>query len=120
MTLVYVGLGGALGSLTRFHMGKFINERYARHIPLGTLVINITGAILLGYVVTVGKSQSIQLFLADGFLGAYTTFSTFMYEGYTLIQEGEQKNAIKYLLFSIFIGIVGFYLGTKLGHFILK
>lgn len=112
MNLVYVCAGGAAGSLARYHLGKLLNERYAAYIPVGTLVINITGAFLLGVVVVAVKTESWQLLFADGFLGAYTTFSTFLYEGFMLYNEGERRNALGYLVGSVVIGLLGFGLGA--------
>lgn len=120
MNLVCIGVGGAAGSLVRFHLGKVLNERYAKYIPVGTLVINISGAFLLGIVVTAVKTESWQLLLADGFLGAYTTFSTFMYEGFMLFNEGERRNALGYLGGSIIIGLLGFGLGTADAAMLMK
>lgn len=120
INLVYVGVGGAAGSLVRFHLGKVLNERYAKYIPVGTLVINITGAFLLGIVVTSVKTESWQLLFVDGFLGAYTTFSTFLYEGFMLFNEGEKRNALGYLGGSILIGVLGFGLGTTVGAMLLQ
>jgi len=55
--------------------------------------------------------------LADGFLGAYTTFSTFMYEGFSLFKENEKLNAFTYIFASLFLGIIGFVIGAQLGKF---
>ena len=115
MTYVLVAIGGAAGSLVRYILGKFISEKSNNTFPIGTFIINITGAILLGIVSTVGVSNNMILLLADGFLGAYTTFSTFMYEGFNLFKEKENLNAFIYILCSLVLGIVGYYLGTKIG-----
>jgi fluoride exporter len=115
MDVIYVALGGAAGSIVRFQAGKALNERYARYVPVGTFLVNITGAFLLGLVTTSVKSKSWQLLVADGFLGAYTTFSTFLYEGYMLYQAGEKKRMALYLAGSLAAGVLGFGLGALLG-----
>lgn len=116
MNLVMVGIGGAAGSLARFYLGKFINEKHSKNYPVGTFIINVTGALLLGIVVTAVKGQTYQLLLADGFLGAYTTFSTFMYESFNLTQESEKVIAIKYITSSVINGIIGYGLGVWIGR----
>ena len=100
-----------LGSITRYMLGKWISERFNTIIPMGTFLINITGAFLLGIVSTIYTNGNLYLLLAEGYLGAYTTFSTFMYEGFNLFQENERKNAILYVLGTLFLGIIGFIIG---------
>jgi CrcB protein len=118
MDLFLVGAGGALGSLVRYQLGKAVTERSKTSFPAGTFIINITGAILLGLVSNLDVSKNMYLLLGDGFLGAYTTFSTFMYEGFNLFQENEKLNAFTYILGSLFLGIIGYVLGFELGKMI--
>jgi CrcB protein len=118
MDLFFVGIGGALGSLTRFQLGKIITEKSNTTFPIGTFIINITGAILLGIISSLGVSKNMYLLLGDGFLGAYTTFSTFMYEGFNLFQENEKMNAFTYILGSLFLGVLGYLIGFKMGKLI--
>ncbi|AKA70631.1 fluoride efflux transporter CrcB [Clostridium scatologenes] len=114
MEYLLVAIGGAAGSLVRYSLGKVISEKSNMNFPIGTFMINITGAILLGIVSSVPVSSNMMILLADGFLGAYTTFSTFMYEGFNLFQEREKINAFIYILGSLILGTVGFALGTKI------
>ena len=118
MEYLLVAIGGALGSLVRFLIGKRIAERIRTGFPVGTFFINITGAILLGTVSSVGLSGNMYSFLGTGFLGAYTTFSTFMYEGFNLFQDNEQMNALVYILGTFILGIIGFILGVQAVNFI--
>lgn len=118
MDYLLVGSGGILGSLVRYILGKFISERSNTVFPTGTFIINITGALLLGIVTSFGSNNGIFLFFGNGFLGAYTTFSTFMYEGFNLFQERKKLNAFTYVLGSLLIGIIGFIVGLKIGAFI--
>ena len=115
MELVFVGIGGALGSLARYKLGKIVTEKSNTTFPIGTFLINITGAILLGIVSALDAGRNIYLLLGDGFLGAYTTFSTFMYEGFHLFQENEEMNAFVYVLGSLFLGLIGYISGVELG-----
>jgi fluoride exporter len=115
MDLVIVGIGGALGSLTRYQLGRVTSQKFNTAFPIGTFIINITGAILLGMVSSLVVSHSVYLLLGDGFLGAYTTFSTFMYEGFTLFQKNKNLNKFTYILLSLLLGILGYALGFCLG-----
>lgn len=112
MEYIIVGVGGILGSITRYSLGKMISERYDTIVPVGTFIINITGALLLGIVSSLYSKGNLYLLLADGYLGAYTTFSAFMYEGFNLFQENEEKNAILYISGTLFLGIIGFIAGV--------
>ncbi|WML34087.1 fluoride efflux transporter CrcB [Clostridium sp. OS1-26] len=115
MEFLLVGTGGILGSITRYSLGKFISTHCKRQFPLGTAFINISGALLLGILSSAGASKNMYIFLGDGFLGAYTTFSTFMYEGFNLFESNKKLNAFIYILMSIVIGVVGYKIGFKLG-----
>jgi len=118
MNYLLVGCGGVLGSLVRYILGKFISQRSSTTFPTGTFIINITGALLLGIVSSFENYNGIYLFFGTGFLGAYTTFSTFMYEGFNLFQDREKLNAFIYILGSLLIGVLGFIIGLKIGQFI--
>jgi CrcB protein len=107
MEYLYVGLGGTLGSLVRYCLGKYISGKSKSVFPIGTFIINITGALLLGAVYHLKLNNSLYLFAAEGFLGAYTTFSTFMYEGFTLFHDNRKLNAAVYILGSILLGAIG-------------
>lgn len=112
---ILVGAGGAFGSIIRYTLGKYVSGHTKSEFPAGTFFINITGALLLGILTGAQINKSLYLFFGDGFLGAYTTFSTFMYEGFNLFQNREKLNAFIYILGSLFIGIIGFAIGLKIG-----
>lgn len=113
MNLLLVGIGGALGSIVRFQFGKIISRKSNRTLPLGTFIINITGALLLGILTSIDAGNNAYLLLGDGFLGAYTTFSTFMYEGFNLFRENEKLNAFTYIFGSLLLGIIGYFAGHE-------
>jgi len=113
--LVLIGIGGVLGGIARFELGKIMSQKADSTFPIGTFIINITGAFLLGIVTSMNLGNSFYLFFGEGFLGAYTTFSTFMYEGFNLFQENEKLNAFIYILGSFLLGILGFVIGLKFG-----
>lgn len=119
MSFLLIGLGGMLGALCRFHFGRLISLKFDAAFPLGTFVINVTGAVLLGLLTSVDAGDGVYFLLGDGFLGAYTTFSTFMYEGINLFRVKRHLNMIIYVLGTIFSGIVGYAWGYEIGKSII-
>ncbi len=111
MNFLLVGLGGVFGGLTRFQLGKMISERAGTTFPAATFLINISGAFLLGVLTGLGAEGKYYLLFGDGFLGAYTTFSTFMYEGFSLFRENEKRKAFFYVLSSLLFGIGAYAFG---------
>ncbi len=111
MTAVLVGIGGALGSIVRYALSKRISAKSKSIYPLGTFLINLSGALLLGVVMALNVSHSLALLFATGFLGAYTTFSTFMYEIFNLYERGHQRKSALYMALTLALGLLGFALG---------
>ncbi|MPM28145.1 putative fluoride ion transporter CrcB [bioreactor metagenome] len=114
MNFVLVGVGGIFGGICRFQLGKIISRKESGGFPLGTFLINISGAILLGLLTGAGAGGKGYLLFGDGFLGAYTTFSTFMYEGFHLFQVDDRRNAFVYVLGTLVSGVFGYMLGERL------
>lgn len=112
MNYLITGIGGIFGSITRYKLGKVITERSESIFPLGTFLVNISGAFLLGTISTISLNSNYYYLIGDGFLGAYTTFSTLMYEGFNLFQENEKLNAIVYFCITVVLGIISYALGT--------
>jgi CrcB protein len=112
--MFFVGIGGALGALTRFQLGRMISPKANTVFPLGTFIINISGAVLLGLLTGINVSNRGYFLFGDGFLGAYTTFSTFMYEGFNLFQGNEKLNAAIYIGGSLILGIIGYIAGFEI------
>lgn len=117
--MALAGIGGALGGLTRYQIGKMISGKTTAAFPLGTFIINISGALLLGFITGINVEGGAYILIGDGFLGAYTTFSTFMYEGFQLFQGKDRLNAFTYILCSLFIGIIGYAVGFAFGKGII-
>lgn len=115
MEYILVGVGGTLGALARYSLGRSILGRSKSWFPVGTFIINITGAFLLGFLTVFQANRYLYLFCGEGFLGAYTTFSTFMYEGFNLYEGRKNLNAYIYIIGSLIIGIAGFFLGFWAG-----
>lgn len=116
MEVILVGLGGAFGSITRFIVEKIITNKNDSVFPVATFLINITGSLFLGIISCFFIEKYIYLFIAGGFLGSYTTFSTFMYQLFDLSKD-RKKIAFLYLVLSIIIGVIFFILGYEFINF---
>ncbi len=118
--LLSVGLGGVAGALARYYAGRIIMERWGRTFPLGTFFVNVTGSFLLCmiYAWTV-KGEAFPPFLeaalTTGFLGAYTTFSTYAYETVKLLEDRENLTAFAYAIGSVLLGLGAGWLGLLAG-----
>ena len=120
MTALAVALGGALGALARWGTSGWIQSRTGLQFPWGTLGVNLLGAFLLG--TAYGVFENVQLppaaraFMTLGFLGAFTTFSTFSYEAVLLLQRGETSRAVGYVGGSVIAGLLAVVLGLAIGR----
>jgi CrcB protein len=114
LNFLLVGFGGILGGFCRFQLGKAVSRKSHSPFPFGTLLINISGTFLLGLLSSLPVNNGVYLLLGDGFLGAYTTFSTFMYEGFHLFEENKKLNAFVYVLGSLVLGVAGYVAGFAL------
>jgi fluoride exporter len=120
-----VAAGGALGSALRYYLGGSALARAAAPFPTATFVINVTGSFILGFFLTLATermnvSPHLRLAVAVGFVGAYTTFSTFEYETIRLVEEGRLIHAVLNVVLSVAVGFLavwgGIALARKLGH----
>ncbi len=116
MVYIWVGLGGLLGAVTRFLAGQLFSCYFGSSLPYGTLLINITGSMLLGMIQVMALerltfSERIRQFSAVGFCGAYTTFSTFTKETLDLLQHSHLANALLYTGCSVFFCLLGAWFG---------
>jgi CrcB protein len=112
-----VMLGGATGSLARFALGTAIMSRVGGRFPLGTVVINITGSFLIGFIMTMlterlNPSPNWRLLLVVGFLGGYTTFSSFEWETFGLVRDGGRWLALINVAGSVLLGYFAVWLGA--------
>lgn len=117
--VLWVGLGGFLGANARYLLGGWIAARYGTLFPLGTFVINVTGSFILGFFLTLAQERvlihpNVRLLFAVGFVGAYTTFSTFEYESMRLLQDGELLWSLVNLVGSVLTGGVAVLAGIIL------
>jgi len=119
-----VALGGALGAMARYWLSGWAQQKWGPSFPYGTFIINASGSFLLGLVATVSirfaGGETWRLLLSIGFLGAYTTFSTFSYETLQLVAEGRRYGAAAVNLFgSVIVGLAGAYLGVVSARLLL-
>ena len=111
-----VAVGGALGSVARYLIGALIQDRAATALPVGTLTINISGSLLLGFLMRLGLETSalgpeMRFFLTTGFCGGFTTFSTFSYETLRLFEDGEYGTAGLYVCSSLVFALLACAIG---------
>lgn len=121
MNYLIIGVGGFAGAITRYALAVWIGQRWGRSFPLGTFVINISGSLLIGLLMPLLTDRFIvnpqwRLLLVVGFLGAYTTFSTFEYETGALLKDGEWLFAGMNVLLSVTVGFIA----LKIGEMISK
>jgi len=124
MQIIYIGIGGFLGAISRFLLAKFINN-YFTSFPLGTLIVNVSGSFLLGFIiysVIDGRNVSPEVrdFSTIGFLGAYTTMSTFAYESFRLGELSEYLYFGLNIILNVFLCLIAVYLGRELALFLNK
>jgi CrcB protein len=123
LQVLFVALGGAIGSAARYLVGGWFAARFGAAFPYGTFVINVTGSFIVGLFLAyaqerVSLSPYWRLFFAVGFVGGYTTFSTFEYESIRLLQDGEMLLAAVYLIGSVVTGGIAAIAGIALGSWI--
>jgi fluoride exporter len=116
-----VGLGGCLGSILRFWLGSYVGGRLGSRFPYGTFVINVTGSFLIGMILTIlaEKTQwspNWRYLIPIGFIGGYTTFSTFEYETFRLVEDGQMVTAMLNVVGSVVVGFAGVWAGVVAGR----
>jgi|SRR5271163_4360516 len=123
MGVLFVALGGAIGSVARYLVSGWFAARFGPAFPYGTFVINVTGSFIIGMFFAfaqdrISLSPYWRPFFAVGVVGGYTTFSTFEYESVRLLQSGEMLLAAVYLIGSVVLGAIGTILGLAVGTWI--
>lgn len=113
---IAVSLGAIPGALCRYYISLYFGQWFGTHFPFGTFFINLTGAFLMGAFVTYPLERSLsspdlRLLIAVGFLGSYTTFSTYALDAITLFQSGKLGLTVFYWLGSASLGVFGIALG---------
>lgn len=116
MEYLWIGIGGFFGANARFMLGREITQRLGAHFPYSTLVVNLTGAFLIGVLITILADRVVdepmwRHLAIVGFLGGYTTFSTYTIEAVALLQDGRWTAALTYLLGSNLLGLLACFAG---------
>jgi len=120
---VVVGVGGFLGAIARYTLGAYIGGRYGIRFPLGTFVINVSGSFLIGLTLTLLARTTASAYwrylFPIGFIGAYTTFSTFEYETLRAIQDGQLMTGLLNVALSLVVGFIAVWAGAAIGRVLI-
>jgi fluoride exporter len=114
---IFIAIGAALGANARYLVGVWAGNRFGADFPYGTLIVNITGSFILGFLVTLAAgrlqiSAEMRLLLAVGFLGSYTTFSSYAVESLALWQENSFWITVHNILLNNGVGLLCALLGV--------
>ncbi|WP_405098771.1 fluoride efflux transporter FluC [Oceanobacillus sp. FSL H7-0719] len=115
--IMLVGAGGFFGAISRYMISKKLNDS-AASLPIGTLIVNLAGSFLLGFITGMQAELIILLLFGTGFIGALTTFSTLKLEMSVFYRDGRTKKLIIYTIFTYGIGIVLAYFGFLVGDYL--
>jgi fluoride exporter len=115
-----ISLGAILGANTRYWLGDWAAQKWGSNFPFGTIIINLTGSFLLGLFMTLATERFMidprwRFLFAIGFLGAYTTFSTYAFESFNLLFKGQWLPGLLNLFGSTILGVIAVGIGVYLG-----
>lgn len=121
--ILIAGAGGFVGSAMRFWFALLIYRRFGQDFPYGTLFVNVTGCLLIGFLMTFFEERfvvvpDLRIFLTIGILGGFTTFSTFSYETVSLLQEGSYLSGFSNIAVSLAGCLVATWVGMIVGKLI--
>ena len=121
MLIWYIALGSAMGGVSRYVIGAAVQQRFGLAFPVGTLIVNITGSLLLGFIMRIALggtqiSPEMRVFLTTGFCGGYTTFSTFSYDTAILFESGQFRRAAIYVTLSVVLSVLATVAGFTLAQ----
>ena len=118
LTWVGIAVFGAIGAVARFRVDSAVSTSFPSDFPVGTLVVNLTGAFALGVLLGAAVPHRVALVLGTGFMGGYTTFSTWMVESERLGENGDVAGLLRNLWLSMLLGFgvaaAGWYLGQAI------
>lgn len=120
--MLYIGLAGILGAITRFGLSALWNPTTASVFPLGTFICNLIGCLILGFITFVPKLRipaRLRLPITTGFIGSFTTFSTFSYETMSMLNQGHMILAALYVMGSLWGGLGATWMGVRIGESVL-
>ncbi|HUK19703.1 MAG TPA: fluoride efflux transporter CrcB [Bryobacteraceae bacterium] len=121
ISYLLVLIGGGTGALARYAAGSAIMARFGGRFPLGTLMINVSGSFSIGFLMTLLTERfqldpAWRLLLVIGFLGGYTTFSSFEWETFTAMRDGQFFSGMLNVVSSVILGYAAVWLGSLLGR----
>ena len=121
MNYLYLSVGGTLGVFARYLFGGLAQRWLGLGFPYGTFLVNLSGCFVIGLAATLAgdrlhSSAPLRNFFFIGFLGAYTTFSSYMFESFSLIEQGKWASGFGYLLGSVVLGYLALWLGVALAR----
>jgi CrcB protein len=120
---IAIAIGGALGALTRYWVGSAVTTRLGSRFYYGTLVVNISACVIIGLALTYlsrreGLADFWRYLIPVGFIGAYSTFSTFEFETFSFLENGAYFLACLYVVLSVIAGLAATWVGVRLGRLI--
>lgn len=123
MIYAYIVAGAVLGAPARYFLQGKVQQLAGPGFPWGTLVVNVTGCLVIGFIATLAferelLSREARAFLMVGFLGSYTTFSSFGWETFELARELDVARAAANIVGSILLGLVGVWLGSAIARLV--
>jgi CrcB protein len=118
---LFIAVGGALGSLARFWVGSTVANRLGTKFPYGTFVVNMTACLIIGFSLAFLEKRTElnvawRFLIPIGFIGAYSTFSTFEWEAFSSLQTGAFLVAALYVVLSCFLGLVAVWCGVLIAR----
>lgn len=125
MKYLFIALGGALGAVLRYMVAGLFSTISYTSFPYGTLSVNLIGSFLIGFLWAILGNRIIipneyKVLIFVGFIGAFTTFSTYTFETFKLLQNGEIKFAVLNFLYNNVFGIILVVIGIILGNMLIK
>jgi len=118
--LLMIAAGGALGAISRYGLSQLAINLFGKGFPFGTLIANFVGSLLMGLLFSLIETESlapqVRIAVGVGFLGAFTTFSTFSLDTVLMIQSGEIQKALLNVLFNVGLCLIAVFIGLLLGN----
>jgi len=121
LSFVYIGVGGFLGAVSRYAVTVWCAQRWGADFPYGTLAVNTLGSMAIGFVLTwiggrLAVPSEVRLLLVVGFLGGFTTFSSFAYETFRLAEQGAIVGALLNLLLNVSLSMASVTVGVLIAR----